>query len=292
MILAIFLCPLCKGALAPTETDFHCPSCDRTFQVVRGVPDFFVAESGHDFSHDPNVIWLDPQIVEARDTIYRLCTCELKGMAFCMREIGQRTGAGCRVLDVGMGTGHFTRWLAEVVKPGTEVYAFDFSWPIIEKAKANVGEGPNVMLFRANAREPLPFPDGTFDIVLTRLAPLGPHGVPNVVAAFKLLKPGGWYFSAGWERERYETPPTDWALQHGYESAEYHVWQYSRVQTEEEYNAWQIEQRQLVAMRGDDNSKVSDSNEHQRADLEYNQDCGRGIVTMTCENVLIAQKPA
>ena len=131
---------------------------------------------------EPNKTWLDPEIVDARDVEYRLCARELKGMVFCMQEISKRTSAGCRVLEVGMGTAHFTRWLAEVSELGTEVYAFDFSWPIIEKARANTYGLSGVTLFRANARGAFPFKDASFDVVLLRLAPLGPHGVPNVRA--------------------------------------------------------------------------------------------------------------
>jgi len=253
------------------------------------IPDFFVAESGHDFRTDPNTIWLDPQIVEARDTVYRLCTRELRGMAFCMREIGRRTSRGCRVLEVGVGTGHLTRWLAEVSASGTAIYAFDFSWPIIEKARANIGGLPGVTVFRANARDALPFHAGTFDIVFVRLAPLGPRGGASARAGWELLKPGGWFFSAGWEPERYETPPTEWAIQHGYESAEFHEWQYRRVQSQEEHAAWQIEQKRLLAMQ---ESKSEDTGKGTTDDSAYARGSGEAIVKMTHENLLIAQKPA
>lgn len=255
---------------------------------MNGIPDFFVSESEHDFGDDPNIIWLDPQTVEARDTVYRLCARELRGMTYCLHEMGRRTSGGCRVLEVGMGTGHFTGWLAEVSEPDTAIYAFDFSWPIIEKAKVNLRELSGVTLFRANAREGLPFQAGAFDIVFVRLAPLGPRGVPNVQAGFELLKPGGWYFGAGWEKERYETPPTEWAIQHGYERAEYHEWQYRRVQSEEEYLARQIEQQQLWAVQH--SGKVIGASERMRFDARCNQNSGR-VMVMTQEHVLIAQKP-
>jgi len=281
----IFCCPVCKGPLLSTSMSFQCRPCDRSFQIMNGIPDFFVSESEHNFSDDPNIIWLDSQIVEARDTIYRLCTRELRGMTFCMHEMGRRTSWGCRILEVGMGTGHFTHWLTEVSERDTAIYAFDFSWPIIEKAKANTAELTGVTLFRANAREELPFKAGIFDIVFVRLAPLGPRGVPNVQAGFELLKPGGWYFGAGWEKERFETPPTEWAIQHGYESAEYHEWQYCRVQNEEEHIAWQTEQKHLLDMM--ESKKAIET----RSGSDCNQGGGRHILKMTQEYVLIAQKP-
>lgn len=285
----IFCCPVCKGSLRSTSTSFQCLLCQRRYPIRNGIPDFYVAESEHDFRDDPNIIWLDSQVVEARDTIYRHCTRELRGMIFCMHEIGRRTSRGCRVLEVGMGTGHFTQWLAALSEPGTAIYAYDFSWPIIEKAQAKTAGLKEVTLFRANSREGLPFQNGIFDILLVRLAPLGPHDVPNVQAGFELLKPGGWYFSAGWKNERFETSPTEWAVQHGYESAEYHEWQYRRMQHEEERIAWQYEQKYLLAMM--ESKNANDTSERTRSDSDFNQVSG-GYILMTHENVLIAQKPA
>ena len=221
-------------------------------------------------------------MVQARDTYYRLCTRELRGMAFCMREIGKRTFSGCRVLEVGMGTGHFTRWLAEAVEPGTEIYAFDFSWPIIEKAVKNAFRLAGVTLFRANARGRLPFQDGTFDIVYVRLAPLGAHGVPNVQAAFELLKPGGWHFEAAWVKEQFDVPPTEWAIQHGFDSAEHHSWQCQRVVTEEEVAAKRIEQDHLLR-------QFEKAGKMKRGPaIPENLDGG---IAMTYENLIIARKP-
>ena len=275
-----FCCPVCKGSLTATAASLCCAPCGREFEIMDGVPDFFISETDRDAidDDDPNRTWLDPEIVEARDTYYNLCARQLKGMTLCMQEVARRTRPGCRVLEVGMGTGHFTRWLAEVVEPGTEIYAFDFSWPIIERAKVNAGGLPSVALLRANARGMLPFEDESFDIVLLRLAPLGPREVPSAQASFQLLEPGGWLFQAGWKRERFETPPTEWAIQHGFESAEHHVWQYWRAQTEQERAAVEVEFERLVSLGGpsgkEKREKVKD-----------------GVyLKMTHENLLIAQK--
>ena len=288
----IFRCPVCRGALSRTSEGYRCRPCARTYPIANGIPDFFVSESNHDFSDDSNTIWLDPEVVEARDTIYRLCSRELVGMAFCMGEIDRRTSKGSRVLEVGMGTGHFTRWLAEASKPGTEIHAFDFSWPIIEKAIVKTAGLPGISLFRANAREGLPFPDDTFDIVFLRLAPLGPRAVPAAQAAFELLRPGGWFFEAGWKEERFETPPTEWAIQHGFEIAEHHVWQYQRLQSDEEHQAWQIEGKRLAAAREARGSKHTSGSREGPCDPVCIRRRGSGFLTMTHENLTIARKPA
>ena len=290
MMSDIFCCPVCKGPLRSTSKGFQCRLCERSYPIRNGIPDFYISESEHDFSVDPNIIWLDPQVVEARDTIYSHCSRALKGMIFCMHEIGRRTSRGCRVLEVGMGTGHFTQWLAEVSEPGTSIYAFDFSWPIIEEAQAKTAGLTDVTLFRANSREGLPFQRAIFDIILVRLAPLGLSGVPSVQAGFELLKPGGWYFSAGWKNERFETSPTEFAFQHGYESAEYHEWQYRRMQHEEERVAWQYEQEYLLPMLK--RKYADDTSERTRSDLDDAQDRDGQILKMTHEHVLIAHKSA
>jgi hypothetical protein len=180
-----------------------------------------------------------------------------------------------------MGTGHFTRWLAEVSEPGTEIYAFDLSWPTIEVARGHTRGMAGVTLLRANARGRLPFQDGTFDIVFLRLAPLGAHGVPNVRAGYDLLRPGGWYFEAGWAPTRYETPPTAWAIQHGYASAEHHEWQYWRVQSAQEHAANQIHQDRMICMGAPAQGDT--------AATRPNAD--GSLTVLTHENLTIAHKP-
>lgn len=148
----IFACPICKGALEETAQGFRCAPCARAYPIVDGIPDFFVSETEQDSIDLKSQTWLDPEIAAARDTVYRLCARELKGMAFAMQQVGILSCPGFRILEAGMGTGHFTRWMAEAAAPGERIFAFDFSWPIIARAKANIGDQPGVTIFRANAR--------------------------------------------------------------------------------------------------------------------------------------------
>ena len=253
MNLDIFVCPVCRGSLVQMDQGFHCAACVREYPIINGVPDFFVsaiegtANKEEDQVWRENLVWQDPQMVEARDTIYRLSVLELKGMTFAIQQIGLRTFPGCRILEVGMGTGHFTRWMGEVSAPGTEIYAFDFSWPMFAKAQAYIGNQPGVVLLRANSTGKLPFREESFDLIFLRLAPLGEHGMPNIQAAFQLLKPGGWLFKAGWEPRREEIPWTEQAINIGYESAEVHEWQYPRTKTGEEYAASRVEHERAIA---------------------------------------------
>lgn len=275
-----FRCPLCSGALTWSPAAATCSECSHIYAIRDGIPDFFVVQDESGEIDDANKTWLDPEIVQARETAYRLSVRELQGMAFCMAEMGRRTFPGCRVLEACMGTGHFTHWLAEVAAPDTEIWAFDFSWPIIETAKHNAAGMRGVVLFRANARSQLPFAAESFDLILTRLSPFGRHGNSKTQAAIQWLKPGGWYFSAGWKRSVYETPPTEEAVQRGFESAQLHEWQYRRRQSAEEASATSLERQRLAARMG---KTLDDSHQVWHSD---------GSVTdMTYEHLLMARKP-
>jgi SAM-dependent methyltransferase len=284
----VFRCPVCETLLTATQDGFTCGRCRRDFPTTDGITDFFVSLGESDAIDEVNKTWLDSNIVAARNLFYGACARTLKGMTFCMREIGQRTFGGCRILEVGMGTGQFTSWMAEISADGTEIYAFDMSWPIIETAKRNTRVAPGVHLFRANARGRLPFAYSSFDIVLARLAPLGAHGVPNVRAAFDLLKPGGWYFEAQWKKEVHETPPTEFAMRHGFKHAEHHAWRYYLLVPREADQAMLTELDRMADLGGEKALRaLALRSAAESADFIGQQ----AISRLTEENLLIAQKP-
>jgi SAM-dependent methyltransferase len=68
-------------------------------------------------------------------------------------------GPGRRVLELGCGTGEFTR---RVAPSGARLVALDLSPELLAKARARVGG--SVKFVRGNA-EVLPFPSGRFDVV-------------------------------------------------------------------------------------------------------------------------------
>src|SRR5919108_733688 len=118
----LFRCPTCQSILTASAAPagYRCGGCGGVFPLVDGIPDFVVPTGGErggpgrtaalDTAHPADAVWERAEVVEARDTFYRLCHRELRGMAFCIAEIGRRTRAGSAVLEVGAGTGHFTRW--------------------------------------------------------------------------------------------------------------------------------------------------------------------------------------
>lgn len=289
MSAGIFCCPVCKTILASDENGYSCTPCQRSFPTINGVPDFFVSLSESDAIDGPNRTWLDSRIVAARNLFYSQCARELKGMTFCMREIGHLTFPGCRVLEVGMGTGQFTRWLAEVSEPGTDIFAIDMSWPIIEMAKENTRGAAGLHLIRANSRGRLPFENNSFDVVLARLSPLGAHGVTNLQAAYELLKSGGWYFGAQWKAETYETPATEFAAQQGFADAEYHSWRYWLMISIEAHRASLLEQERMADLGG---SKAQRAIAYQSvADVDVLTSQQQTVRRLIEENLLMARKP-
>jgi ubiquinone/menaquinone biosynthesis C-methylase UbiE len=100
------------------------------------------------------------------------------------------TDAGASILDVACGPGIITAALAPRVR---EVVAFDLTPEMLTKARQRCAEaGLTNVTFREGSATDLPFPDGSFDTVVTRLsihhfqAPQRP-----LSEMARVLKPGG-----------------------------------------------------------------------------------------------------
>jgi SAM-dependent methyltransferase len=75
----------------------------------------------------------------------------------------ERRGAVRRILEVGCGTGLFTRLLAERF-PDAAITATDAFAPMLVHARARLASHPNVTLREYDAEQPVPF-DDRFDVV-------------------------------------------------------------------------------------------------------------------------------
>jgi len=82
-------------------------------------------------------------------------------------KIAVRSG-GTRWLDVCTGTGEMALRLCRFAKNGTNVYAADFSLPMLKKAMEKP-EGSCVKFLLSDIKN-LPFPDDTFDLVTISFA--------------------------------------------------------------------------------------------------------------------------
>jgi ubiquinone/menaquinone biosynthesis C-methylase UbiE len=80
-----------------------------------------------------------------------------------------RIPAGGRVLDLGTGTGLLLPWLAAAVGPTGRVIGVDLSAAMLARARGRVPASLAIDLIEADAAS-LPFPDGTFDAVVSAYA--------------------------------------------------------------------------------------------------------------------------
>ncbi|TMR14692.1 class I SAM-dependent methyltransferase [Nonomuraea turkmeniaca] len=111
--------------------------------------------------------------------------------AFTRLAATARPRAGDRVLDVGCGTGYLTRILAPVVAPSGHVTGLDPSPAMIDHATRHA---PGNCTYVVGTGQELPFPDGSFDLVVSSLAV---HHMPAEARPqalrqmFRVLRPGG-----------------------------------------------------------------------------------------------------
>src|SRR3989442_9239674 len=102
--------------------------------------------------------------------------------------------AGERVLDVGCGTGSLAVALKASAGPTGSVHGIDASREMIEVARRNATRAGVDVSFQVGLAEAIPFPNGTFDLVVSQLAI---HHLPDDLkqSAFgemhRVLKPGG-----------------------------------------------------------------------------------------------------
>jgi SAM-dependent methyltransferase len=109
---------------------------------------------------------------------------------------------GQSVLDVAAGAGEPSLTIAEKVGPAGSVMCTDAVAEMIEKAKAEaIRRGLTNIEFRQCPADSLPFPDNSFDTVLSRL---GAMFFPDPPAAFRemlrVTKPGGAVALAVWHK--------------------------------------------------------------------------------------------
>jgi arsenite methyltransferase len=112
------------------------------------------------------------------------------------------------VADVGAGTGFMTAGFAPQVE---RVYVLDGSPAMLEQARKNLVDVPNVVFQEADVTE-LPLPDTSLDVVFANMVL---HHCPDPVAAIlemaRLLRPGGRLVITDMDTHPYEWLKTEMA---------------------------------------------------------------------------------
>lgn len=109
-----------------------------------------------------------------------------------------RAFAPRRIVETAAGTGALTEALTAAL-PDSEIVATDLNQPMLEVAAARL-HSPQIAFVAADAQQ-LPLPSGQFDLVVCQFgAMFFPDRVKAHGEARRLLKPGGHYLLAIWDR--------------------------------------------------------------------------------------------
>jgi SAM-dependent methyltransferase len=104
-----------------------------------------------------------------------------------------------QVLEIAAGTGVVTRAMAAALPAGVSIVATDLNQAMLDRASA-VGAARAVVWRQADALQ-LPFPDGSFDVVVCQFgAMFFPDKAKAFAQARRVLRPGGVFIFNVWDR--------------------------------------------------------------------------------------------
>ncbi|WP_010632184.1 class I SAM-dependent methyltransferase [Sporolactobacillus vineae] len=108
-----------------------------------------------------------------------------------IRAIGEKGKA--KVLDVGCGTGATAELLA--AHPETDVTGIDLHPKMVEQARERAHRAGNTFKIVSGSAEALPFPDASFDWVLSESVTAFTRAQRSIAEYFRVLKPGGTFIA-------------------------------------------------------------------------------------------------
>ncbi len=141
--------------------------------------------------------YLDPTMLEA---IWGAGFMSPGGAAEVARLVADTPIAGALVLDVGAGLGGAAMALLQN-HGAAHVTGFDVQGDMVARANRTATEAglADRLHFVLGAPGPLPFADGTFDVVFTKDAMIHVQDKPGVLAQmFRVLRPGGYLVFGDW----------------------------------------------------------------------------------------------
>lgn len=108
-----------------------------------------------------------------------------------------------RVLETAAGTGILTRRLRDLLPAAAHLTASDLNAPMLEIARAKFERDEKVGFQPADATN-LPFPDGSFDVVVCQFGVMFfPEKDRSHREVRRVLAPGGRYFLSVWDSHRH-----------------------------------------------------------------------------------------
>lgn len=114
-----------------------------------------------------------------------------------------------RILDVACGTGELERRVMEV-HPAQAIVGADLTEAMLVRARTKLAAWPHVVFYQADSAA-LPFPDASFDCVITCSAFHYMRHPEQVMAEFsRVLAPGGRLILIDWTRDAWQGRFYDW----------------------------------------------------------------------------------
>ena len=136
---------------------------------------------------EPFADWWDRSVGESGDTFHRQFS--LPGILTALGRV-----EGLRALDFGCGNGSSSRPLARL---GARVTGVDISPTLVERARAYEQAEPLGVDYAVSDGNPLPFPDGAFDLAISDMVLMDVADLPPVLREIgRVLKPGGRFVSS------------------------------------------------------------------------------------------------
>jgi len=195
--LGVYACPSCQGDLTPVAAGLRCATCQVTYPLVDGIPDFILGDSAQSTNSLLRNVgridrlarfyeswWWYPLVLTVYGGWRKTSLPEL------VRLVGEMVRTDGRlILDVACGPGTLGR---RIVSPAQEVYGVDISLGMLRlgRAYARRDRLSNVHFARAQV-EALPFRPATFDAAICGGAL---HLFSDTVAALRqigqAMKPG------------------------------------------------------------------------------------------------------
>lgn len=166
------ICPLCRGALVPAEKSYHCPAGHAFDRAKEGYLSLLHGRQKGEGRGDSKAMML------ARDRVHRAGVFDPLVTALTALPLEKPVRS---LLDLGCGEGFFLSHMVQAHSIATS-YGLDLSADAVKLAAKMLKQS---LILRADLLQPLPFADGSLDLVQSIFA-------PRPLAEIKrVLRPGG-----------------------------------------------------------------------------------------------------